>query len=159
HPHEGGDVLGAGGEHDEVGQRAEEREPVRLVDDELVGLRQHPARPDDGLELAAQRGFTVGGQGHHGCPEYTPVAMPAAAGLTRPSAAHARDAGPRRTRRTRGAGPRRRARAGSPRDGPWPAPGGPPAPSAPTGRAPWSRGSADPAAPGPPSRPGTPRRR
>ena len=42
-------------EHDEVGERAEERQPVGLVDEQLVGIGQHRAGAEDGLELASQR--------------------------------------------------------------------------------------------------------
>ena len=59
-------LLGRRGEHDKVRQRAEEREAIRLVHQELVGLREHAARTHDALELTAERGLAIGGESGHG---------------------------------------------------------------------------------------------
>ena len=56
-------------EDDEVGERAEEREPVGLVHQELVGIGEHRARADDRLELAAELGLPESRQGRHGVSE------------------------------------------------------------------------------------------
>ena len=53
-PDQRGDMLGRAGEDHEVCQRAEEREPVGLVDHELVGVREHGARAQERFHLPAE---------------------------------------------------------------------------------------------------------
>ena len=53
-PDAGGDLGGGAREDDGVGGGAEDREPVRLVDQQLVGLREHAVGADDRLERRAQ---------------------------------------------------------------------------------------------------------
>ena len=52
-PDAGGHFPGRAWEDDRVGGRAEDGEPVGLVDQELVGLRQNAVRADDRLEGGA----------------------------------------------------------------------------------------------------------
>ena len=59
-------------EHDEVRERAEHREAVGLVDEQLLGVGEHASAPDDGLELLAERGLAGGIEGDHGLPGLYP---------------------------------------------------------------------------------------
>ena len=66
-------MLGARGEDDEVGERAEEREPVGLVDEQLLGIGEHrrPARgglPSRGARPASARrsAWACGDYNSHG---------------------------------------------------------------------------------------------
>ena len=48
-------LRGRAGEDDELRHRAPAREPVAVVDAELLGLADHVVGADDGLELGAER--------------------------------------------------------------------------------------------------------
>jgi len=62
--HDRRDVLGRRREHDEVREGAKEREPVGLVHQELVRIRQHRAGPEERLELLPEVAFTGSRQRH-----------------------------------------------------------------------------------------------
>ena len=65
--HDRGDVLGRGREHDEIRQRAEQRQPIGLVDQELVGVAEHGAASDDRFQLDSECEFPgVRDGGHDG---------------------------------------------------------------------------------------------
>ena len=64
--HDRRDVLGRRRKDDEVGERAEQGQPVGFVHHQLVGVREHGALADDRLELAPEIAFSGIGQGRHG---------------------------------------------------------------------------------------------
>jgi hypothetical protein len=62
---QGGDVLGALREDDEVGQRAEKGEPVGLVGQQFLGVGEHRPLAEEGFHLPAQGLLPrVGQRGH-----------------------------------------------------------------------------------------------
>ena len=72
-PDDGRHVLGRRREHDEVGQRPEQRQPVGFVDEQLVGLGQHRPGPEQTRQLPAQRGLAIGGERDHRVLEVYPL--------------------------------------------------------------------------------------
>ncbi len=63
---QGRDLLGAPREHHEVGEGAEEGEPVGLVDQELFRIGEDAARTEQSLHLTAEERLPGGAQGGHG---------------------------------------------------------------------------------------------
>ncbi len=59
-------MLGRRGKDDEVGERPEERQPIRLVHEQLFGITEHGATPEHRLKFPTKLEFLGGCERGHG---------------------------------------------------------------------------------------------